>query len=291
MNSFNIGHKVARAVTAIVAGFGIVVSTNFVPDASAQTGGNIVVFGDSFTSSPEESFNFARGSSLSSTAIPADYPRTGGCLQDPQNWPREMQRRTGIRVHDWSCTAETSTTFLGRIDGARKAGHLNSGTRAVFMSVGGNDFGPWGISQGKNPFDINSQRASYSANIARAKAKIRAVAPQAEIIIAGYPEVSTGTTLCLFNVAPGSTVGVPFAGDAIENDIRSMQRYGAARNGLKFVDNYALTRGHNTCARNGAERYVNGWLDTTSTRATMPLHPTAAGHRALAINNLRAIGL
>lgn len=289
--SVSLSSRIRRGAIAAVTALATACAGFAAPTVASAQGGNIVVFGDSYTASPDEQYNFARGTTLSSDNIPADYPRTGRCLQDWHNWPRQMQRRTGITVRDWSCTAETSSSMLARIASARKSGHLNAGTRAVFLAIGGNDIGPYGLARGHNPFDQNSLNRTFSANIARAKAAIQASAPNAQIVVAGLPEVTNGTGICLINVVRGNPVGIPVAGEAIEGSIRSMQRYGAYRNGLKFVDNYALTRGHNTCATNDRARYVNGWLDTTSTRSTMPIHPTYAGHSALAANNARAIGL
>ena len=74
----------------------------------------------------------------------------------------------------------------------------------------------------------------------------------------------------------------------MENNIREMQRVGAERNGMIFVDNYALTRGHNTCAPD-ASRYVAGSIDVTSPAYTMSLHPTDLGNEALARNNGAAL--
>lgn len=252
--------------------------------AHAQPG-NAVVFGDSYTAVPDQFYNHYRASSLSSGMVPADYPRgSDGCLQSPNNWPRQMERQTGVPVVDRSCTAETSRSVLGKIDAAIADGQINRGTRAVYLAVGGNDFGPFGRREGANSSDPASMTERFSGNMAAAGAKIRSAAPGARIIVAGMPEVTNGTGLCMVHVIPDLPLGVPVPGHQVENAIREMQRTGAERNGMTFVDNYALTAGHNTCSPD-ADRYIAGSIDFTSPAYTMSLHPTDLGNEALARNN------
>ncbi|GAB3690625.1 hypothetical protein GCM10027595_01070 [Corynebacterium nasicanis] len=252
--------------------------------AQAQPG-NAVVFGDSYTAMPDQFYNHYRGSSLSSGMVPADYPRaSAGCLQSPNNWPRKMQQQTGIPVIDRSCTAETSQSVLGKIDSAIHEGQIHRGTRAVYLAIGGNDWGPFGRNEGANSSDVPSMTERYSHNLSLAGAKIRAAAPGARIIVAGMPEVTDGKGLCLIQVIPNLPLGIPVPGHQVENNIREMQRTGAERNGMIFVDNYALTRGHNTCSPD-ATRYIAGSIDFTSGPYTMSLHPTDLGNEVLARNN------
>ena len=259
-----------------------------VTPAQAQPG-NAVVFGDSYTAVPDQFYNHYRSSSLSSGLVPADYPRASeGCLQSPNNWPRKMQQQTGVPVVDRSCTAETSLSMLGKIDAAIRDGHLHGGTRAVYLAIGANDWGPFGRNEGANSSDVPSMTERFSHNLSRAGAKIRAVAPGARIIVTGMPEITNGTGLCLIQVIPNLPLGIPVPGHQVENNIREMQRVGAERNGMIFVDNYALTRGHNTCAPD-ASRYVSGSIDVTSPAYTLSLHPTDLGNEALARNNGAAL--
>lgn len=266
----------------------VLTMTGLTAPAEAQAG-NVVVFGDSYTASPNDVLNAAARSSVDvSSQQVSEYPSRGGCLQHPQNWPRQMAAATGLEVIDWSCTAETSQTVLSRIDEATKFNHINPNTRAVYLAVGGNNFGPHGISQGSQPLNEAAMRSSFSAHMGQAAAKIRAVAPHAKIIVAGLPRVTNGTGVCLFNVIPNMPGGIPVPGAAIETTIRDMQRDGAYANGMGFVDNYVLTAGHDTCAPDH-KRYVSGGIDTTTPGKTMSFHPTVSGHAALAHNNAAAL--
>lgn len=277
----------AVAFAVIVAAAGLAAPA----PAQAQTG-NVVAFGDSYTASPDQFFNAEHNSSVSleGSSAPAGYPSQGGCLQSPNNWPRQMAAQTGLDVADWSCTAQTSYSVLPRIDSAIQAGDLNAGTQAVFLAVGANDFGPFGIQQGSNPLDIPAMNNAFSANMIAAGDNIRAVAPNAQIFVAGVPEVTNGHGICVIQAIPNAPLGIPVPGELAEDTIRNMQRTGAQAAGMQFIDNHAMTRGHNTCSTNDSQRYVAGIIDFTSPAYTMSLHPTDLGHSALARNHAAALG-
>ncbi|MDR7329230.1 GDSL-type esterase/lipase family protein [Corynebacterium guangdongense] len=272
--------------------------------ARAGQAGNVVTFGDSYTASPDQLFNHYRNSSTGSAgtvssgssgssnplAAPDGYPSRLGCLQAPTNWPRQLAAQTGLPVDDWSCTAETSQSVLSRIDAAIGHGDIHASTRAVILMIGGNDFGPFGMREGADVFNYDAMVARYSDNMRAAAARIRSVAPTAQLVIAGYPQITDGQALCFFNVIPTVPLGVPVPGHAAENALAGMQAAGAAAAGVRFVDNRALTSGHSTCSRNDSRRYVAGIVDTTSPAYPMSLHPTDLGHQALARNNAAAIG-
>ena len=275
------------AFAVAMATVALVFSVLFTPAPATAQSGNVVTFGDSYTASPDQFKNHAAGTLSSNLpgSSAAGYPNRGGCLQSPMNWPRQLASQTGLRVDDWSCTAETSQSVLSRLDAAIGAGDVNAGTRAVIMNIGGNDFGPFALREGAPFLDVPVIAERFTGHMQSAAAKIRAVAPNARIVLAGYPEITNGSGVCVFNVVPGVPMGIPVPGAYGEGVLRDMQRGAAEATGMDFVDNYALTRGHNTCSPNDSQRYVAGIVDTTSPDYTMSMHPTDLGHAALARNN------
>lgn len=129
------------------------------------------------------------------------------------------------------------------------------------------------------------------AHVRAAADKVRAVAPNAQLIVTGMPQITNGTGMCLLNIIPSLPLGIPVPGHAFENTIREMQRTGARQAGMDFVDNYAMTAGHDTCSTDDASRYVAGVIDTTSPEWEFFLHPTVAGSAALAQNNAGALSM
>lgn len=251
------------------------------PSATAAPGAELVTFGDSFTANPHFVSN-----TVSKNNLPADLPVppvdvTDGCAQGPNNWPRHLANGEGLSLADYSCTAGTSRTALDRLDRAIQNGAIGASTRYVVSMIGGNDYGGFGaISNGIVPVKEEVQRA-YSENMDAFVHRIREVAPNAEIILAGYPEVAAGDRICMVQVAPNDPAGIdiPMA-STYQEWMREQSIASAERHGLKFVDNLNYTRGHNTCAPADI-RHVAGAVDT-ETDWNMQLHPTDLGSRELA---------
>lgn len=117
-------------------------------------------------------------------------PSRHGCLQSQDNWPRQLGRITGVPIDDFSCTADPSHTIPTRVNWAIGSGTIHCGTRAVVISVGINDFRPYGMARGADPLNPGKVRSDYVNNIRTAVNKARAAAPGAKIIIAGTLSIS-----------------------------------------------------------------------------------------------------
>lgn len=247
--------------------------------------GNIVALGDSYTANPDQFHNFLRDAPGAVGDWANDYPATAGCLQAPNNVPVKLGELTGRPVADWSCTAQTSRSMLGRIDQAVAAGDIHDDSTVV-IAVGMNDFGGFGALDNGNAafFDPSAVQRDYLANLQGAADRIRAVAPQAEIVVAGaLPTVDRDTTMfCPLNVIPDAPLGLPVPPVRdVENWNRDNQRDAAAQIGARYVEIIDGARGHDTCASD-ADRYVAGIIDTTTPDYNMAFHPSDAGSRFVA---------
>lgn len=269
--------SVALALTAAVSGAAIAT-----PAASAAPAGNIVTLGDSYTANPDQRLNAVRN--LNTPAV-RNYPKTSGCLQAPNNWPAKLGAKTGAPISDWSCTAQTSHSMLGRIDSAIARGDIHRGTRAVVMAIGMNDYGPFGMSQGFQPFNAQKMRADYVRNIMIAANKVRSHAPNAKIVLSGMLAVSNPVAphmWCSVNVVPNAPGGFPFPTlHRVEVDNENNQRAGAAAVGGTFVPMRQASGAHNTCAPD-RERFVAGVIDTTTPNYNMSFHPSDKGSEFMA---------
>ena len=278
--------RLARMLTAAAIAATTIGAGTMIPSADAAPNGNIVTFGDSYTSNPDELRN-----TLKKVQIPqikhfvwGTYPSRGGCLQAPNNWPRQLGAIARAPIADYSCTAESSHVIPGKIDRAIAAGDIHRGTRAVVIAVGMNDFGPYGIQRGADPLNEGKMRADYVNNIRRAVGKARAAAPRAKILISGSLSVTEPdrlNSLCFINVVPNAPLGIPFPTlHRIENINRANQRAAAAASGATYVEMMHPSRHHSTCARD-SQRWVAGAIDTNAEH-NMGLHPTPAGSRFMA---------
>ncbi|MDN5723091.1 MAG: GDSL-type esterase/lipase family protein [Corynebacterium sp.] len=255
------------------------------PTASAAPSGNIVTFGGSFTSNPDQVRNTFRGAGGELGEWARDYPATAGCLQAPNNWPRKLAHATGRHVDDWSCTAQTSGSLVGRVDHAIRSGAVHNDSTVV-ISTGLNDFGSFGAVDNQNLalFDPPAVARDFTANMRTVADRIRSHAPDAHIVMTGsLPTVDrANTTFCALNVVPDFPLGapVPVLRD-VENWNRDNQRSAAAEMGADFVEIMDCARGHDTCAPDQA-RYVAGIIDTTTPDYNMAFHPSDAGSQYVA---------
>ncbi|HIW91064.1 MAG TPA: esterase [Candidatus Corynebacterium avicola] len=260
-------------------------ATSGTPTASAAPAGNIVTFGDSFTSNPDQVRNTFRGADGELGEWARNYPQTAGCLQAPNNWPRKLAQTTGRHVDDWSCTAQSSGSLKGRVDHAVRSGAVRNDSTVV-ISVGLNDFGPFGAGDNQNLglFDPPSVARDFHANLRTVADRIRSHAPDARIVLTGsLPTVDrVNTTFCALNVVPDFPLGVPVPPlRDVENWNRDNQRSAAAQIDAEFVDIMDGAREHDTCAPDQA-RYVSGIIDTTTPDYNMVFHPSDAGSRHVA---------
>lgn len=268
-----------------VAGIGAVGAG--VPAAHSAPNGNIVTFGDSYTSNPDEFRNSLKGIQIPEVqnfVYGSGHPSRDWCLQSQDNWPRQLGRMVGAPIADFSCTAESSHVIPNKVQRAINAGEIHRGTRAVVISVGINDFGPYGIRRGADPFNTAKVHNDYVNNIRNAADKVRAVAPNTKIVIAGTLSISEPDRLqsvCLFNVVPNAPFGIPMPTvQQIENLNRDNQRAAARAVGGTYVEIKHGSRAHSTCAPD-AHRWVAGAIDTGA-QHHMGLHPTPAGSRFMA---------
>ncbi|MCZ9309682.1 GDSL-type esterase/lipase family protein [Corynebacterium uberis] len=242
--------------------------------------GSIVTFGDSYSANPDQVHNELRGMVGPIGDWARNYPtNAAGCLAAPNNIPGKLAQKTGRALHDWSCVADTSGSMLPRLDAALAAGHISNDSTVVF-ALGMNDYGGFGLRDNKvNIFDPIAVNGAYKRNLHAAADKIRAVAPGAQIIISGaIPTTDRDTAIfCAVNVVPNMPAGVPvpYLRD-VENWNRDNQRQAAAEIGATYVEMIDGARGHETCGPD-AQRFVAGFIDTTTPNYTMSAHPSDLG--------------
>lgn len=267
----------AGVAVAAAAGIAAVVS----PTAGASDTGNIVTFGDSFTANPDQVRNTLRDvpGPLGEWARDG-YPETNGCLQAPNNSARKIGAATQRAVSDWSCTAQTSRSMLGRVDQAIAAGAVRDDS-TVLIAIGMNDFGPYGAVENGNLalLDPAGVQRDYLANLQTAAGKLRGAAPDVEIKLVGaLPTVDRiGAMFCALNIVPNAPAGIPVpAIRDVENWNRGNQQLAAEKIGAQFIDIMEGARGHDTCATD-TQRYVAGIIDFTTPEYNMAFHPSDKG--------------
>lgn len=232
-----------------------------------KIGGNMVAYGDSY---------FADGTA---TTANAKQDGVGTCPRSETNPPSRAAGLLGMNLSDYSCSgavagASPSLQIASQISKSISDGNLNADTDAVAISIGGNDM----MTLVAMP---QEQRiAAYRELMTEHMTTIRGAAPNARVVLVGYPEV-VGAQGNFCPVAIGSPIGIglpiPMLGQ-VEMDINNYQAVVADELGIDFLDLKGSTAGHGICA-NDKDRWVSAPADLTNKNSwEMPAHVTSAGN-------------
>jgi lysophospholipase L1-like esterase len=290
-------HGVARLLVTVALSATTALATPALGWA-APTSGNpteYVALGDSYVAGP---------------GIPQQNGLPAGCARSDNDYPAIVRATLRPeRFRDVSCSGATTANLTGAqpVPGGSNPAQisaLTASTDLVTVGIGGNDigFGQLIITCGK----LSSSQPQGAAcrdhyrqggadglagRIKATAPKIDAVleairrsAPEARVLLVGYPTI-------LPDSGPGCYPVVPFSpGDVawlrgIEKGLNAMLADRAARGGAEYVDTYGPSVGHDVCQIPG-RKWVEGLLPTSP---AAPAHPNALGMRNSAAAVLRAV--
>jgi lysophospholipase L1-like esterase len=262
--------------------------------SGAALDGPIVALGDSYTAGALLPINL--------TANPV------GCLRSPKAYPALVAAALGAPLTDAACSSAgvknltvAQPTDLGTNPPQLDALAPDDGL--VLLTLGGDDIGfsnvldecmklsftdPWGspcaahyTSGGTD--QLAALIKAVAPRMATALAEIAARAPQARIVLVGYPD--------LFPLSGGCWPRVPITdGDitylrGLELKLNAALAADAAAAGATFVDTYTPTIGHDFCESESV-RDVEGIVPGS---LTLPFHPNTRGQAAIAAAVLKAL--
>jgi lysophospholipase L1-like esterase len=175
----------------------------------------------------------------------------------------------------------------------------------VTVGIGGNDAGLIGVVEQCVELDIvrpfgSACKNHYAAaggdpNVAAIKAtgpKVAAVlqgihsrAPQARVVIVGYPDGLPVNGSNCWPTVPLSSGDISYI-NSLEQQLNSAIATAASANNATYVDTFTSSVGHDACKAAGVA-WVNGVVPTSS---GYPLHPNQAGEQNMANRVLVALG-
>ena len=236
--------------------------------------------------------SFAAGTGI--TPLVEDSPFT--CQRSEENFGRLIARRNGYALTDVSCAgAWTGSLYEAQYEGvAPQLDAVTPDTDVVTMMLGGNDDGlystlvgdcrkaaatdptgaPCRAELGMGP--VRSISREIRPAVERALRDIRARAPRATVLIAGYPWLAPQRRSCrpALALADGDIGYVRRMQARLNAAIASAAR--AA--GAVFVDMAGQSTGHDPCRPAGTR-----WIEPmVGSDAPIVMHPNADGQRALA---------
>jgi lysophospholipase L1-like esterase len=267
---------VLLVVAALVAGCS---SDGGQPSGSKSGGGPRVVTSSTKPDATRFQRYVAMGDSFSAGPLIPTTNLAGGCARSDHNYPSLIAKRLGVRTFvDVTCSgarsrdvARVQHTF-GDARIPPQDDQLNPATDLVTIGIGGNDLTLFSsLVQGCTRLGRTDPTGSPCSR-----------SPHATVVLVGYlrlvPDSGTCAKLPL-------AVGDYPTGRRIGEALDQAQRRAARAAGVRFVDMYAKSRGHDICSR---DPWVNGRV-TDRTRA-LAYHPFESGMRADAAAVLRILG-
>lgn len=255
------------------------------PYGGSGGAGRYVALGDSYTSAP-----FVGDSGGGPNA----------CRRSAQNYPSRVARELRVgEFEDVSCSGATTGDMLGPQrfagpDNPPQLDALDSTTTLVTVGIGGNDIGFTSLVRGCASVSpdgsgcrdentaggedkLESRIANTAGRVANVLGEISARAPQAQVLVVGYPTILPASGRGCWPVLPYGGPDVVYL-RGVTNKLNGMLAEEAAAAGATFVDTAAASKGHDVCA-SSSKRWVEGLIPTS---AAAPMHPNADGQRAAA---------
>lgn len=285
--SYSFGFVVRRG--ALAAGAALVMAVLGATAAQAAIG-PYVSLGDSYTAAP---------------LVPNPTGNPILCGRSTNNYPSDVSRvLSPTSFTDASCSSATtadmtqSQSLQGGLQTAPpQFDALRADDALVTVGIGGNDADLIGVAEtcaeidATHPFGTACKN-HYTAggsdpNVAAINAtgpKVAAViqgihsrAPQAEVMVVGYPDgLPVNGSFC-WPLVPFSAGDIKYF-NGLETSLNSVLKNEAAANSAKYVDTFTSSIGHDACKAPGTA-WVNGIVPTS---AAYPLHPNQAGEQNMA---------
>lgn len=203
------------------------------------------------------------------------------------NIGHRVAEKTNLDLHEYVCNGsvvympedDARKRLLDQVDSAVANRHLDENTELVTVLIGAND----AVRMSWTPTE--QQNSEYAKKVGVAVDGIRAHAPNAEILLVGYPEITSpdGTNyfcpINAFGIAPQVPAAVVNQG---EYALDARQQRAAAANGATFVDLKGVGGIESGMRGPDGERLMSAYLDTDIDRYNQPSHPTFDGSEVYA---------
>lgn len=221
------------------------------------------------------------------------------CTRSNRNYPALVTTALAPGAHkDVTCGGATTVhmTSAQNSSAPPQFDALSSDTDLVTLTIGGNDIGFANIilrcvslgvfspagSPCKNSYTwTGTDRLAATINATAPKITaaidgIRQRAPQARILVTGYPAILPDDGSNCPSVVSIAKGDAPWLRDTHKR-LNTMIATQAAARGAQYVDTYTQSVGHDICKPAGTR-----WMEPLVTSAAAPFHPNAAGEQAMA---------
>ncbi|HEX5918930.1 MAG TPA: SGNH/GDSL hydrolase family protein [Nocardioides sp.] len=220
-----------------------------------------------------------------------------GCARSKDNYPAFVADWLDVASYtDVTCSAATTADLYDTMvlfDGGTAPAQLDAlsaETDLVTLGIGGNDFGIYDslIQCQRGPAaacpvdQLRADTGKVADRVQQAVRSITEVAPDAEVLVVGYPDILPSEGTCRAVGVPAEVLA-PVA--EVADLLNASLRRGARAAGASYVDMAAVSDGHDVCAKGRA--WVNGPRFRAGVAA--PFHPKVNGMRAVAVEVVREV--
>lgn len=208
------------------------------------------------------------------TAAPGIGSSNGddGCLRSTNNYPHLVAARLDLALNDVSCSGATSeavegeqTNGMGVLDPQIEA--VDNNTELITVGIGANDFNLIGrvvvncVRLARTEPDgqpctdldaltgnssVDSRLGEVEEHLVGVLQALRERAPDAQILVIGYPQIFPTTKAC--ENLPLADGDVPFA-HAFNTGLNAAVSSAAKKADADYVDVFAATKGHDICGK------------------------------------------
>jgi lysophospholipase L1-like esterase len=239
----------------------------------------------------------ALGDSYSAAPLVPVTDVANGCFRSSNNYPALVAKSLGATLDDRTCGgARTKDFATSQLTGvAPQLSAVTAKTTLVTVGIGGNDENVFTTLVGQCT-SLRAQdptgspcRASMTStgqdkllaaldrtqrNITAAVAAVKAKAPEAEILLVGYPHIIAATSTC--SRLPLARGDYAYA-EKVNRRLTEAVRGAARATGTTYVDVWGASKGHDICAR---VPWINGSVNDQ--RRAARYHPFAVEQQAVA---------
>lgn len=275
----------------------VAVLVTFEAAAAAAPTGPYVSLGDSYTAAP---------------LVPSPTGNPILCGRSTNNYPSDVARTiSSSSFTDVSCSSATtadmtqSQNLYNVQTNPPQFNALNTGDALVTVGIGGNDAGLISVAEECAKLDFTTPRGTpcknhYTANgtdpnvaavnaagpkIASVLSGIHSKAPNAKVLIVGYPDgLPTNGTAC-WPFVPITAGDITYF-NGLERQLNQVIATQAGEDNASFVDTWSSSVGHDACKAPGVA-WVNGIVPTS---AAFPLHPNQMGEANMARQVVATLG-
>ena len=220
-----------------------------------------------------------------------------GCARSTDNYPAFLADWLDVASYtDVTCSAATTRDLYSPMvmfDGNTTPAQLDAvsaETDLVTLGIGGNDFGIYDslIQCQRGPAatcpvaQLRADTGKVADHVQTAVRRISQRAPDADVVVVGYPDILPTEGTCRAVGVPADVLG-PVA--EVADLLNASLRRGARAAGASYVDMAAVSEGHDVCAKGRA--WVNGPRFRAGIAA--PFHPKVNGMRAVATEVFRQV--